>query len=145
MNKRIETYESMVTEVIGQYMDILAKINGEQEKDLITEEISKILGDAPDPPAAEEVPPKEPTPLPETMKVIICGAPASGKGTQCERIVEQYGLVHISTGDVLRENVKNKTELGLEAKKYMEEGQLVPDTLMIDIVLERTSQDDCKQ
>ena len=86
--------------------------------------------------AAEPPPPK---------KIIICGAPASGKGTQCERIVEQYGVVHISTGDVLRENVKNKTELGLEAKKYMEEGQLVPDTLMIDIVLERTSQDDCKQ
>jgi adenylate kinase len=146
MTKRIETYESIVTDVIGNYMDILAKINGEQDKDLITEEIAKILGEAPDAPAAEEAPPpKEPTPVPETMKVIICGAPASGKGTQCERIVEEYGLVHISTGDVLRENVKNKTELGTEARRYMESGKLVPDTLMIDIVQARLAQDDVKE
>jgi adenylate kinase len=79
-----------------------------------------------------------------TKKVIICGAPASGKGTQCERISEQYGLVHISTGDVLRDNVKQGTDLGKVAKAYMEEGKLVPDMLMIDIVQQRLVEEDCK-
>ena len=141
MGKRIETYESMVTDVIGNYMDILHKINGEQDKGAIEAEITTILGDAPA--AAAPPPPREPTPLPETTKIIICGAPASGKGTQCERLVEQYGLVHISTGDVLREHVKQKTDLGNEARRYMEGGQLVPDTLMIDIVNTRLTQEDC--
>ena len=141
MTKRIETYESQRNDVIGNYMDMLHRVNGEQDKELIAQEICSILGEAPEAPAPA---PREPTPLPQTTKVIICGAPASGKGTQCERIAEQYGLVHISTGDVLRHNVKQKTELGNEAKRYMEEGKLVPDMLMIDIVQQRLAEDDCK-
>ena len=78
---------------------------------------------------------------PPPKKIIICGAPASGKGTQCERIVEKYGVVHISTGDVLRDHVKRGTELGLDARRYMESGQLVPDTLMIDIVNTRLAEE----
>ena len=138
MTQRIETYESMVTDVVGNYMDVLHKVNGMQDKALISEQISSILGQ----PAAA-APPRDPTPVP-TRKVIICGAPASGKGTQCERIVEQYGLVHISTGDVLRDNVKRGTDLGKVAKAYMEEGKLVPDMLMIDIVQQRLVEEDCK-
>ena len=68
------------------------------------------------------------------LKIIIAGAPASGKGTQCERIKDTYGLVHISTGDMLREAVKAGTEIGKIAKEYMDQGKLVPDELIINLV-----------
>lgn len=79
------------------------------------------------------------------LKVIIAGAPASGKGTQCEVIRERYGLVHLSTGDILRAAVKEGTDLGLKAKDIMEAGQLVPDDLIISVIVERLQQVDCVQ
>ena len=68
------------------------------------------------------------------LNILIFGAPGSGKGTQSERIVEKYGINHISTGDVLRAEIKNGTELGKTAKGYIDQGQLIPDELMIDIL-----------
>ncbi|MDH6356228.1 adenylate kinase [Parabacteroides sp. PF5-9] len=68
------------------------------------------------------------------LNVVIFGAPGSGKGTQSERIIEQFGLAHISTGDVLRAEMKNDTELGKIAKDYIEKGQLVPDELIVDML-----------
>ena len=68
------------------------------------------------------------------LNIVIFGAPGSGKGTQSERIVEKYGINHISTGDVLRAEIKNGTELGKTAKGYIAQGQLIPDELMIDIL-----------
>ncbi len=68
------------------------------------------------------------------LNIVIFGAPGSGKGTQSARIVEKYGLNHISTGDVLRAEIKNGTELGKTAKSYIDNGQLIPDALMIDIL-----------
>ena len=68
------------------------------------------------------------------LNIVIVGAPGSGKGTQSERIVEKYGINHISTGDVLRAEIKNGTELGKTAKGYIDQGQLIPDELMIDIL-----------
>ena len=68
------------------------------------------------------------------LNIVIFGAPGSGKGTQSERIVEKYGINHISTGDVLRAEIKNGTELGKKAKGYIDQGQLIPDELMIDIL-----------
>lgn len=68
------------------------------------------------------------------LNIVIFGAPGSGKGTQSERIVEKYGINHISTGDVLRVEIKNGTELGKTAKGYIDQGQLIPDSLMIDIL-----------
>ena len=68
------------------------------------------------------------------LNIVIFGAPGSGKGTQSERIVEKYGINHISTGDVLRAEIKNGTELGKTAKGYIDHGQLIPDELMIDIL-----------
>ena len=68
------------------------------------------------------------------LNIVIFGAPGSGKGTQSARIVEKYGLNHISTGDVLRAEIKNGTELGKTAKGYIDNGQLIPDALMIDIL-----------
>ncbi len=68
------------------------------------------------------------------LNIVIFGAPGSGKGTQSERIVEKYGINHISTGDVLRAEINNGTELGKTAKGYIDQGQLIPDSLMIDIL-----------
>lgn len=70
----------------------------------------------------------------DPLKIIFAGAPASGKGTQCEIIKAKYGVIHLSTGDILRAAVKEGTELGLKAKAFMDGGQLVPDELIIDVV-----------
>ena len=78
------------------------------------------------------------------MKIIMLGAPRAGKGTQAKMIADKYGVPHISTGDIFRANIKNGTELGMEAKKYMDQGLLVPDELTVRILLDRVAQDDCK-
>ncbi|KAK2959114.1 putative Adenylate kinase, chloroplastic [Blattamonas nauphoetae] len=78
-------------------------------------------------------------------RIIVTGAPASGKGTQCEKIVEKYGVVHLSTGDLLRAAVKAGSPLGLEADNYMKSGQLVPDQLVIDLVKEKLNDDECSR
>ncbi len=79
------------------------------------------------------------------MNIILLGAPGAGKGTQAKLIVEKYGIPQISTGDMLREAVEKGTELGKKAKVYMERGELVPDDIVIGIVKERLSEDDCKR
>lgn len=78
------------------------------------------------------------------MNVILLGAPGAGKGTQATKIADRYGLPHISTGDIFRENIKNQTELGVIVKSYIDKGQLVPDELTCKIVEERLSREDCK-
>ena len=77
------------------------------------------------------------------MKIIMLGAPGAGKGTQAKRIAEKYSIPHISTGDIFRANIKNGTELGKKAKTYMDQGLLVPDELVVDLVVDRLNQDDC--
>lgn len=77
------------------------------------------------------------------MKIIMLGAPGAGKGTQAKLIAEKYGIPHISTGDIFRANIKEGTDLGKEAKEYMDKGQLVPDDLTVRILLDRVSKDDC--
>jgi adenylate kinase len=77
------------------------------------------------------------------MNLILLGAPGAGKGTQAELLVEKLGIPSISTGNMLREAMKNGTELGKKAKRYMDEGSLVPDDLVLGIVAERVSQSDC--
>ena len=74
----------------------------------------------------------------------MLGAPGAGKGTQAKMIADKYSIPHISTGDIFRANIKNGTELGMEAKKYMDEGKLVPDELTVRILLDRVAKDDCK-
>lgn len=78
------------------------------------------------------------------MKIIMLGAPGAGKGTQAKRIAEKYGIPHISTGDIFRANIKNGTELGKKAKTYMDQGALVPDELVVDLVVDRVAQEDAK-
>lgn len=76
------------------------------------------------------------------MNIVLLGAPGAGKGTQAAKLVEDMGLCHISTGDILRAAVKNGTELGVKAKEYMDAGELVPDELIIDLMRERIQQPD---
>ena len=78
------------------------------------------------------------------MKLILLGAPGAGKGTQATRISDKYNWPHISTGDILRKNIKENTELGKEAKSYIDAGLLVPDEVVINIVKDRLAQADCK-
>ena len=77
------------------------------------------------------------------MKIIMLGAPGAGKGTQAKKIAEKYSIPHISTGDIFRANIKNGTELGMKAKTFMDQGLLVPDELVVDLVVDRVQQDDC--
>ena len=76
------------------------------------------------------------------MNLLIVGAPGAGKGTMAELIIKEYGIVHVSTGNMLREAIANKLEVGLAAQSYMEKGALVPDSIIHDIILERLSRDD---
>ncbi|CUA81255.1 adenylate kinase [Anoxybacillus suryakundensis] len=78
------------------------------------------------------------------MNLVLMGLPGAGKGTQAEKIVEKYKIPHISTGDMFRAAIKEGTELGLQAKSYMDRGDLVPDEVTIGIVRERLSKDDCQ-
>ena len=77
------------------------------------------------------------------MKVVMVGAPGAGKGTQAKKIAAKYSIPHISTGDIFRANIKNGTELGKKAKTYMDQGLLVPDELVVDLVVDRVNQEDC--
>lgn len=79
------------------------------------------------------------------MYILLMGPPGAGKGTQAERLIAKYGIPQISTGDMFRAAVKEQTPLGLEAKKYMDNGQLVPDAVTVGIVKERLAKDDCKK
>jgi len=78
------------------------------------------------------------------VRVILLGPPGAGKGTQAKSICNKYSIPHISTGDIFRYNISQATPLGIEAKKYIDKGHLVPDELTIDLIKDRLKQDDCK-
>lgn len=77
------------------------------------------------------------------MKIVMLGAPGAGKGTQAKMIAAKYDIPHISTGDIFRANIKNGTELGKKAKEYMDRGQLVPDELTLELIMDRFTNPDC--
>lgn len=78
------------------------------------------------------------------MRIVLLGPPGAGKGTQAAKIVSEFNIPHISTGDIFRKNLKEGTPLGLKAKKYMDKGLLVPDDLVVELVKDRLTQEDCK-
>lgn len=78
------------------------------------------------------------------MRAVLLGPPGAGKGTQALRLVEKYDVVQISTGDIFRQNIKQGTELGKKVQEYTNSGRLVPDELVVDLVVDRLNQDDCK-
>jgi adenylate kinase len=77
------------------------------------------------------------------MRILFLGAPGAGKGTQCKKLAKKFELTHLSSGDMLREAVKNGTKAGLAAKEFMDKGQLVPDNVLIDLFREKLSQPEC--
>ena len=79
------------------------------------------------------------------MKIVMLGAPGAGKGTQAQMLAKKYDIPHVSTGDIFRMNIKNGTELGMEAKKYMDQGLLVPDELTVRILLDSVAREDCRK
>jgi len=79
------------------------------------------------------------------MKIVMLGAPGAGKGTQAKKIAGKYGIPHVSTGDIFRANIKNGTKLGMQAKAYMDAGNLVPDEITIGMLLDRIHQEDCEK
>ena len=79
------------------------------------------------------------------MKIVMLGAPGAGKGTQAKKIAEEYGVPHISTGDIFRANIKNNTPLGQQAKIYMDKGELVPDELVVSLIMDRFDEPDCEK
>lgn len=79
------------------------------------------------------------------MRLILLGPPGAGKGTQAEFIIDKYGIPHISTGDIFRKNIKEGTALGTRAKSFMDKGELVPDSLVVEIVEDRLKEADCKE
>ena len=79
------------------------------------------------------------------MRLVILGAPGSGKGSQCKCITRDYDVPHISTGDILRKNIAEGTELGMQAKAYMDQGALVPDELVVNLLKNRISEPDCEE
>ncbi len=78
------------------------------------------------------------------MKIVMLGAPGAGKGTQAKMIAAKYHVPHVSSGDIFRANIAEGTELGMQAKEYMDKGLLVPDELTVDLIIDRISQDDCR-
>lgn len=79
------------------------------------------------------------------MRIVLLGPPGAGKGTQAAKIIEEYSVPHISTGDIFRKNLKEGTPLGIKAKGYMDQGLLVPDELVVDLVKDRLLEEDCKE
>lgn len=125
---RLEQYHNNIKAVVNHYTDCLAQVNANGSKDKVFEQISAAIL------TRRRV---------RAKRIIIAGAPASGKGTQCEYIRDYYGVVHISTGDLLRDAVKAGSELGKTAKGYMDKGELVPDQVIIGIVQKRLEEKDC--
>lgn len=78
------------------------------------------------------------------MKIVMLGAPGAGKGTQAKQIAKKFDIPHISTGDIFRANIKNNTELGKKAKEFMDQGMLVPDSLTLELIMDRFAQPDCQ-
>jgi len=127
---RYKEYQAHIKAVRSFYEEKIITIDGSKDKNDISNKVVTTLY-------------KALSKIKKSPKIIIAGAPAAGKGTQCEIITQTFGVVHLSTGDILREAVKQGTDLGLKAKAYMDGGQLVPDDLMINVISERLKQKDC--
>ncbi|CAB9500329.1 Adenylate kinase (Fragment) [Seminavis robusta] len=127
---RLQQFHANVDAVKDSYTDISVIIDGNRSPALVSENVVAAI---------------HTKVSPRAIKIIIAGAPASGKGTQCEVIKEKFGVVHLSTGDMLRAAVAAGTKVGKEAQEYMDSGRLVPDDVIIGVVKDRLSQPDCQQ
>ncbi|KDO21306.1 hypothetical protein SPRG_13198 [Saprolegnia parasitica CBS 223.65] len=136
---RLATFHANCGAVVAAFhaTSTILNVDGMQPKDIIASEIT----------AAHPKPKPPPKPTVATAtgppKLLICGPPAGGKGTQCELLVKEFGVVHLSTGDMLRSAISANSELGLTAKSYMDAGKLVPDELIVKVILSRLQSPDC--
>jgi len=137
LKSRLVGFHANNSAISDYYKKILVHINGEQFPNSFKENVSTIARDI-----RVGI---ENARVGHPPGILISGAPGSGKGTQCEAIVKNHRVVHISTGDLLREHVKNGTKLGLEAKSYMESGKLVPDDLIINLVKAKLAEAEVKE
>ena len=138
---RYREFQSHIDSVRNSYKDSLIWVDGARAANEVSTVVVEAISSSLKIPKSKLPAPKK---LPSrALNIIIAGAPASGKGTQCEVIKDKFGVVHLSTGDILRAAVKEGTELGLKAKSYMDAGQLVPDELITSVIVERVQQDDC--
>eukprot|EP01028_Stygiella_incarcerata_P001329 TRINITY_DN1221_c0_g1_i2.p1 TRINITY_DN1221_c0_g1~~TRINITY_DN1221_c0_g1_i2.p1 ORF type:complete len:469 (-),score=131.11 TRINITY_DN1221_c0_g1_i2:169-1575(-) len=132
VRRRLQNFHRNIGPVMEAYRHVCQTFDGTRKPDEIFKDIKDFITFS-----GSSV-------ISQGLKVIISGAPASGKGTQCEHIVENFGVVHISTGDLLRSEISKGSEIGIEAKKWIDQGQLVPDDVIINMVRDRLSQTDCK-
>jgi len=141
---RYREFQSHIDSIKSSYADKTIWVDGAMSKDDVTNSLISAITTIAEKRSSEVMSVgNSPVSADESMKIIIAGAPAAGKGTQCEVIQDKFGVVHLSTGDILRAAVKEGTELGLKAKAFMDGGQLVPDELIIDVICDRLKQDDC--
>jgi adenylate kinase len=134
---RIESYKKNLSSIIDKYATCMVRINGNSTPAAAWQDIRSHI-EAKLRVANATKPRKAP-------RFIISGAPASGKGTQCEFIKKEFNVVHLSTGDMLRAAAEAQTPVGLEAKSFMDKGALVPDEIIIGVVIDRLDQADCKE
>ncbi|GAB5035956.1 adenylate kinase [Nannochloropsis oceanica] len=148
---RVKAFHEHCEAVSGCYKDVLVQVDGTQKKEAVFAAIKgaidaalikekEVMAQEAISTAAMVKGKKANVP---PLRIIIAGAPASGKGTQCEMLKERYGVVHLSTGDILRAAVKEGTALGKEAKGFMDRGELVPDETICGVVLDRLKERDC--
>ncbi|KAA8493978.1 Adenylate kinase 8 [Porphyridium purpureum] len=143
---RLEQYYSHAATLLSRYSNVVQKVNGMQDKNAVFKEIEFAVdatfapkskpGDGKSTSRANSKP---------SLQMVIMGAPGSGKGTQCALLAEKYSFVHLSTGDMLRAAVKAQSELGKQAKEFMDRGALVPDSLVISLIKERMAQPDVQE
>eukprot|EP01038_Epipyxis_sp_PR26KG_P009956 gene9956-13389_t len=138
---RFKEFQSHIDNVKSSYADKMVCIDGCTPQAEVT---NNVLSNLKAVKSKNTINKLESADISQAMKVIIAGAPAAGKGTQCEVITKEFNLVHLSTGDILRAAVKEGTELGKKAKEYMDSGKLVPDELITGVICDRLKQEDCQ-
>jgi len=143
---RLDAYYQHASALLNRYKALVTKINGMQDKGSVFKQVEAVIRKALDAKAQKSDSIGRPTQgSTKTLKMIIMGAPGCGKGTQCAKLVDQYNCVHLSTGDMLRAAVKAQSELGKQAKAFMDAGKLVPDELVISLIKERMGQQDVQE
>ena len=145
---RFREFQSHIDAVQSSFDENIIVVDGTARKDEVQGSIELALIDILQEKKAKKNTVNVPNPFKKLvdkspLKIIIAGAPASGKGTQCEFIRDKFNVVHLSTGDILRAAVKEGTAVGIRAKEFMDAGKLVPDEVIIDVVVERLKQEDC--
>ncbi len=149
IRNRLRVFAATNGPLVRHYEDrgLLVRVDAAGDRDEVTERLVAMLEDLVLHPLAERLAerrrPVEVGPAP-AMRMVMLGQPGAGKGTQAARIAAHFGIVHLATGDILRANVAEGTPLGRMAQEYVDSGELVPDELVVDIVLERLGQPDCR-